>query len=205
VLCDVLDKNQVERAIEGVDVVVHCAVGPGDVTVKGTENMLAASHRHGVRKFVHLSTIDVYGTVEGDVDETAPYQYTGSAYGDSKIEAEKLCWRYLERGVPTVILRPTIVYGPYCKLWVLKYAERLLSGKWGVFKGIGDGVCNLVYIRDLIDAIFLSVDSESAVGQAFNINGLERVTWNEYFGKLNLALGQPPLGEIKAGKAQLRR
>jgi len=204
VLCDVLDMNQVEEAMEGVDVVVHCAVGPGDVIVKGTENMLAASHRHGVKKFVHLSTIDVYGTAEGDVDETAPYQYTGRAYGDLKIEAEKLCWRYLERGLPIVVLRPTIVYGPYCKLWVLKYAERLLSGKWGVFKGIGDGICNLVYIQDLIDAIFLSIDSENAVGEAFNINGLDLLTWNEYFRKLNSALRQPPLEEIKAGKAQLR-
>jgi nucleoside-diphosphate-sugar epimerase len=203
VLCDVMDKKQVEQATEGLDAVIHCAVGPGDVIVKGTENVLMASQRHGVKMFVHLSTIDVYGTATGDVDETTPYQYTGNAYGDSKIEAEKLCWEYITKGVPTVVLRPTIVYGPYCKLWIMKYADRLLSGKWGVFKGFGEGTCNLVYVQDLVSAIFLSLDSEKAIGEAFNINGPDLITWNEYFRRFNDALGQPPLAEIEFGRAKL--
>jgi nucleoside-diphosphate-sugar epimerase len=203
VLCDVMDKNQLERAMSGVEAVVHCALGAGDVIVKGLENVLLASQRSGVKRFVHLSTIDVYGKTEGDIDEKTPYQYTGSAYGDQKIEAEKVCWRFLEMGLPTVVLRPTIVYGPYCKLWIVKYAQRLLSGKWGIFKGLGEGTCNLVYVQDLVDAILLSLDSEQAVGKAFNINGPELITWNDYFCRLNAALGGQPLAEIDPARAKL--
>src|SRR3990172_4537453 len=90
ILCDVTDKNEVKRAMEGVDAVIHCAAGSRDVIVNGTGNILLTSLRNGVKRFIHLSTIDVYGEAEGEVDETFPFQYTGNVYGDSKIEAEKV-------------------------------------------------------------------------------------------------------------------
>lgn len=204
VLCDVLNVDQVDRATADVDAVVHCSVGPADVTVKGTENMLIASLRQGVKRFVHLSTVDVYGDVEGSVDETFPCQYTGRAYGDSKIEAEKICHTYLGKGLPVVILRPSLVYGPYSKFWTTKLAQRLESGRWGIFKEFGEGKCNLVYVEDLLHAIFLALESEKAVGQAFNINGSDIITWNEYFQRFNKALGFPKLSEIPSAKSKLR-
>jgi nucleoside-diphosphate-sugar epimerase len=204
VLCDVLDKNQVEQAVLGVDAVVHCAIGSRDVNIGGTEVMLAASQKCGVKRFIHLSTVDVYGNIEGEVDEAFPFQYTGNNYGDSKIEAEKLCQGYVNRGVPVVVLRPSIVYGPYCQLWIAKFADRLKSGHWGIFEGFGEGTCNLVYIQDLIRAVFLSLESEQAVGHAFNINGSDMITWNEYFRRLNAALGLPKLREIGLGRSKMR-
>ena len=204
VLCDVMKPADVARAMEGVDVVVHCAIGSKEVNVKGTEHLLDAALKAGVRRFVHFSTVDVYGTAEGHIAESTPYQYTGSDYGDSKIEAEKLCARYHERGLPVVIVRPSIVYGPYCKLWISKFAERLGSGNWGIFEKLGEGTCNLIYIEDLIDAIFLAIEDERAVGQTFNLNGSEMITWNEYFRRLNAALGLPPLRVIGFGTSKLR-
>ncbi len=202
VLCDVLNMDQVEKATEGVDAIVHCAVGTEDVIIKGTENLLKAAHHNRVGRFIHLSTINVYGEVEGEVDENYPFMRTGNSYGDSKIEAEKLCQKYVDRGVSVVVLRPTIVYGPYCTLWVKKFAERMRSGKWGIFRGIGEGTCNLVYVQDVVNAIILCLQSERAVGEAFNVNGSEQVTWNEYFCRLNAALGLPPLSEIDTNKAE---
>jgi nucleoside-diphosphate-sugar epimerase len=203
VLCDILNSGQIERAVEGVDAVVHCAFGSREVNVKGTENLLEASLRNGVKRFVHLSTVDVYGGTEGDLDETSPFRYTGSEYGDSKIDAENLCLTYSGKGLPLVVLRPTIVYGPHCKLWVTKFAERLQSGKWGIFTGLEDGLCNLVYVTDLIKAIVQSLKADKAVGQAFNINGSEVISWNEYFRRLNTALGLPPLREIRASASKV--
>lgn len=204
VLCDVLNEGQVDSAVKGVDAIVHCAYGSAETTVQGTRNMLEASLKHGIRRFVHLSTIDIYGTREGEVDETSPAEHAGSDYGDSKIEAEKLCWQYYERGLPVSILRPSIVYGPYCKLWVVKFAERIKSGNWGVFDGIGDGVCNLVYVKDLVDAIALGLDSPRAPGEAFNVNGSETISWNDYFNALNDALGLPQLKPVGSQKSRLR-
>jgi nucleoside-diphosphate-sugar epimerase len=196
VLCDVLDRAQIAKAMEGVGTVVHCAAGSAATTVEGTENMLEASARAGVRRFVHLSTVDVYGDALGDVDESVPFKRTGSGYGDMKIDAEERCWSYSAKGLPVVALRPSAVYGPYNKLWVAKFAERILSGRWGTFGRLGDGVCNLVYITDLLQAVFLAMNSDRAVGQAFNVNGTERITWNDYFTKFNAALGGAPLHAV---------
>jgi nucleoside-diphosphate-sugar epimerase len=204
VLCDVLNKDQVQRATADTDAVVHCSFGSRDVTVKGTENMLIASFLQGVKKFIHLSTVDVYGEVEGNIDETFPCRYTGRIYGDSKIDAEEICRTYSEKGLPVVILRPSIVYGPYSQLWTSKIAQRLQSGRWGIFKGIGEGKCNLVYIEDLLHAILLALNSERAAGQTFNINGPDIISWNEYFQRFNRALGLPDLSEITVTESRLR-
>lgn len=204
VLCDVLDYPQVGQALKGVDAVIHCATGSSDVIIKGTENLLNASSHNGVKKFIHLSTIDVYGNAAGEIDEVFPVRVTGEIYGDSKIEAERICWTFAKKGLPIVVLRPSIVYGPYSKLWVTKLAERLRSGRWGTLRQIGEGLCNLVYVQDLINAAFICLTSEKATGQAFNISGSEVITWNEYFRRFNAALGLPPLHEIKAERARMR-
>jgi nucleoside-diphosphate-sugar epimerase len=201
-LCDVLDENQVNKAVEGVDMVIHCAYGSTEATVKGTHNVLEAARQHKIKKFIHLSTISVYGNAEGEVSETSPLQITGSQYGDSKIEAERLCWDYYKKGLPLVVLRPSVVYGPYCKLWISKFAERLQSGQWGIFKEMGEGRCNLIYIQDLVNGIMLSLDSDKAVGQVFNMNGSDNISWNDYFQKFNDALQLPPLKIIGPSKAK---
>jgi nucleoside-diphosphate-sugar epimerase len=202
VLCDVLDMHQVNKAVEGVDVVIHCAYGSKDTTVKGTHNILEASLQYKIKKFVHLSTVSVYGNADGEVDESVPVQMTGSEYGDSKIEAEQLCWDFFKKGLPLTILRPSVIYGPYSKLWISKFAERLQSGQWGIFDEMGDGRCNLIYIQDLIKGILLSLDSDKAVGQAFNMNGSDNISWNDYFQRFNEALQLPPLLTMSPAKVK---
>jgi nucleoside-diphosphate-sugar epimerase len=202
VLCDILDEHQVNTAVDGVDVVIHCAYGSRDANVKGTRNILEASFQKKIKRLVHLSTVSVYGNADGEIDETIPVQLTGSEYGDSKIEAEQLCWDYFKKGLPLTILRPSVIYGPYSKLWVSKFAERLQSGQWGIFKGMGDGQCNLIYIQDLINGILLTLNSDKAVGQVFNMNGSDDVSWNDYFQRFNEALRLPPLQIISPTKVK---
>lgn len=191
--CNVLDTEQLDKAMEGVTHVIHCAIGDRDVTVTGTENVLRAAAKHRVKRVVHISTIDVYGGVSGTVEEQTPRKMTGSDYGDTKIEAEERCETAAKNGLDIVIIRPTVVYGPYNKLWVLKFAERLQSRMWSTFGTYGEGDANLVYITDLVDAILLAVDAEKVRGESFNINGPEIITWNDYFVRFNTSLGLPPL------------
>jgi len=204
VLCDIMDKEQIVQAMAGATSVIHCAVGEGDVIIQGTKNLLDVALRLGVERFVHLSTAEVYGNVSGEGDETFPYQYTGNEYGDSKIEAEKLCWEYCEKGLPVTVLRPSIVYGPFGATWTIGFAERFQSGNWGIFKDYGEGICNLIYIDDLVSAILLAARHENAVGEAFNVNGPEPITWNQYFQKFNAALGLPELNEMHPAKSKLK-
>jgi len=203
-LCDVMEKIQIAQAMRDVTCVIHCATGSRQVIIQGTKNMLDVSRRLGVKRFVHLSTAEVYGNANGKIDEKFPYQYTGSAYGDSKIEAEKLCWEYYEKGFPITVIRPSIVYGPFSKDWTVRLAQSLQSGNWRIFKGIGEGVCNLIYISDLVSGILLATRHEDAVGESFNLAGPELISWNQYFQKFNAALGLPELRVINPGRARLK-
>lgn len=203
VSCDVLDRAALDRAVDGVGAIVHCAVGEGEVVTRGTDTLLEAAAASGVRRVVHLSTVDVYGDAAGEVDEASPLRLTGKPYGDSKIEAEQICQKHVERGVPVTILRPSLVYGPYSANWTIEWAERLQARPWMLAEGDCEGTCNLLYVDDLVGAILASLEHPDAVGQAFNVNGLERPTWNAYFQALNAALGLPPLQGQSAATSHL--
>ena len=191
--CDIMEPDQLRAAVEGVDAIIHCAVGDRRATVVGTRNLLQAALDAGVRRVVHLSTIDVYGRAVGLVDETEPLLETGREYGDSKIEAEAVCREFVEAGLEVVILRPTIVYGPFSELWTVEFTERFRDGNWLLPRETCQGRCNLVYVDDLVRSILLALDAEKASGEAFNVNGPDDVTWQEYFDALNSALDFPPL------------
>jgi nucleoside-diphosphate-sugar epimerase len=196
--CDVLSKNQLRSAMEGCDAVVHCAVGNEAVTVSGTENVLTAAHEMGLRRVVHLSSVGVYGKATGVIDENGARIGRGDAYAKRKIAAELICEQFIARGTPVVVLRPTIIYGPFSYAWTVSFANRLWSGQWGTFGSAGEGKCNLVYVTDVVQAIYRALQSENAPGEIFNVNGEEIITWNDYFVRFNEALGRPPLPTVNA-------
>jgi nucleoside-diphosphate-sugar epimerase len=188
-MCDVTDPKQVSAALDGVEAVVHCAGGSTQANVAGTECLLRTCAERGVKRFVHLSSVAVYGEASGDVDETWPLLAGGEDYGAVKAEGERLCRQYGATGLGVVILRPSIVYGPFSAAWTIEFAQRLTAGAWLLPDRFSRGTCNLLYIDDLVQAIILALDQESGVGEAFNISGTERVTWGEYFGALSRAMG----------------
>jgi len=204
VLCDVMDVGQIAQAMTGVTHVIHCAYGSREVTVEGTKNLLDMAHSAGVERFVYISTTEVYGNPTGDIDETYLCPYTGDTYGDSKIEAEALCWEYYRRGLPVTVIRPPIVYGPFGRTWTVELAGKLQSGRWGLLEGYGEGICNLIYVADLVSGILLAAYHPTAVGEVFNMRGLEAITWNQYFQKFNAALGQADLPAISSEEARGR-
>lgn len=204
VICDVMDKQSIREALKGVDCVIHCVSGSIEALVEGTKNMLDVALEQKVKRFVHISTTEVYGDPKGEIDETAPLKRVGSLYGDAKIDAENLCWESYQKGLPVTIVRPPIVYGPFSKDWTVGFAKKLESGNWGIYKNFGNGTCNLIYVSDLVSGILLAARDERAIGQAFNLTGPESITWNEYFQKFNNALKLPELKVIEPEKAKLR-
>lgn len=205
-ICDICDPVEVDKAVSGVDAIVHCAKADDRETiVGGTRNLLEAAAKHGIDRFVFLSTAEVYGAdVRGDIQETDATEASGRLYGDAKIEAEQVCREFHSRGVKPTILRPSLIYGPFSESWTVGVAKRLQSGKWGLFEGQAEGKANLVYIDDLVRVILRSLIHEEARGEAFNINGPDIVTWNQYFELCNAALGLPPLKRISASESRLR-
>ena len=131
-------------------------------------------------------------------------QYADSSYDNLLIDAERLCWEYGQKGLAVTVVRPTIVYGPFGRTWAVEMAAKLQSGSWGVFEGYGDGLCNLMYVSDLVEGILLAARQPAAVGQAFNLSGLQPITWNEYFSRFNAAMGLPPLQKARPNRTRLR-
>jgi nucleoside-diphosphate-sugar epimerase len=192
VQCDVMKAEELATACAGVDFVIHCAVG-GDLRIisEGTGQVLRAAAQAGVKRLIHLSSIAVYGGATGAVDEaTKAPPGTLSAYGAAKIAAEVLCKTV---ALEVVVLRPSIIYGPFSAQWTLLPALRLKAGRWQNLGELGEGTCNPVYVHDVARFAIAALQQKGVAGEVFNVNGPEVVTWNEYYERLNRHLGLPPL------------
>lgn len=207
---DLTDAEAVKKAAEGCDVVLHCACGTDgselnqrSITFDGTVNILNAARQAGAQRVVHISTINVYGPLaDGDLDETTPRRYAGDVYSDSKLDAEKAALdQHAQHGLPVVVLQPTIVFGPFGPAWTMRIFNELSSGRVILVNG-GNGLCNAVYVDDVVSAILLAAVRQEAVGEAFLISGPEPVTWREFYGAHEGILGHDSHVEMSEPEAQ---
>jgi nucleoside-diphosphate-sugar epimerase len=177
---DLSDARAVDRLVAGADAVLHVAAvyrtaGHRDswyreVNVLGSERLLEAAARHGVRRFVHTSTVGVHGHVEHPpADETAPLA-PGDVYQATKAEAETLAFEYhRKRGVPVTVVRPGAIYGPG-ETRLLKLFRAIARGRYAIV-GSGRTFYHPVYIDDLVAGFLLALDRPEAVGEAFLMCG----------------------------------
>ena len=178
VVGDLCDRNAVAKAVEGCDAVVHLARGTTRVMQKGLRNLLTAASAHRVSRFIHMSSVAVYGNnpPDGSASETEPAHKTDLAYGNAKLEEEELVFTFSKRfALPVVVLRPPNIYGPYSG-FTLGLIDRIRSGKMGLVDG-GKNPCNLVYIDNLIQAILLALWKSEAVGEVFFVTDAQCISW----------------------------
>ena len=185
---DLTDADALKRLVEGVDAVVHLAAvyrtagHPDsyyhDVNVGGTERLLDASARAGVRRFVHTSTVGVHGDVkEPPADETAPIA-PGDIYQQTKAEGEAIAFDYhRRRGLPVAVIRPAAIYGPG-ETRLLKLFRAIARGRYAIV-GSGRPFYHPVYIEDLLDGYRLALERPEAAGEAFIIGGPRYVSQAE--------------------------
>ena len=181
VVLDVTDRASCDQAMEGMDAVIHCAVGSAAVTVGGTQTVLAAA---GSRRVVHFSSVAVYGATPGTVTEDAALPQNLRGYAAWKQVAEAAC------GATVVRLRPSIIYGPGATVFVDKLLARLRAGCWGQFGADADGLCNPVHVDDVARAAGLALAADVG-GQVFNIDAGTPLTWNAWFARLAAATDLP--------------
>lgn len=209
---DLGDEDLLERAVEGCAVVVHAAAQVSDMptrtqyegpNVGGTENILIASQRAGVKRFVYISSIAVFGLpAAGEVTDDSPRGPGGESYSDSKFGAEEAVWSFCRaRGLPFTILRPSCVYGPGSPHWSVIPMKRIRQGKMPLIAG-GRGAFNYVYIDNLVDAIVLACEDDRALGQAFIVND-GATTWREFFGAYVRSAGRPKMRSVPLPLAKL--
>ncbi len=196
---DVRDPAQLAAALDGIDAVIHCAVGDRATTVDGTRLLLQAARTARIRRVVHLSSVAVYGARTGVVDENAGLEtQAGRSYAHWKVAAEAACREAAVAGVDVVVLRPAIVYGPGSSLWIVHPAQRLLSGRWRGLGEIGRGTCNAVHVDDVAAACLAALRAPTGTGNgaAFNIAGPETIDWTEWYARIAAALGCPALPDL---------
>src|ERR687884_1535460 len=175
---DIRNKAVVDRAVGGADFVVHTAAAlplysPEDIyttDVEGTRNVLDASLRHGVERFVHVSSTAVYGIPDHHpLYETDKLEGVGP-YGQAKIQAEMICLEYRARGMVVPVIRPKSFVGPErLGVFALLY-DWALTGHNFPMIGNGKNRYQLLDVEDLCDAIHLAatLDREK-VNDTFNI------------------------------------
>jgi len=193
---NVLDYDAVRRAIEGTQIVVHCAAIAGiDTVVKrptetmrvnmlGTANVLeAARHLSDLERFVDFSTSEVFGSSAFRADENHQTHIgaVGEArwtYAVSKLAGEHMAKAYhQEYGMPTVTLRPFNVYGPgqVGEGALRTFILRAVSDQEIQIHGDGNQIRAWCYIDDFVDGLTLAMVHPNAVGEAFNIGNARAV------------------------------
>ncbi len=190
---DITNSTIAQKACQGVDIVLHTAqitqeAGPlkhfREVNVKGAVNMAKAAKNAGVKTFVHLSSVMVYGfNYPDDVTESGPLSSDNNPYCQTKIEAEiELLPLNSPPDFGVIIIRAGDVYGPGSIPWIVK-PVLMMRQKLFAYANEGKGVMNHVYIDNLIDAIFVAIAKET-YGEIFNITDGQNTSWKEYFMRL---------------------
>jgi nucleoside-diphosphate-sugar epimerase len=185
-LANVADVGNLAGCLSGVDVVYHLAAAQHevnapdqrfwDVNVKGTVRLLEACVNAGVRRFIHGSTIGVYGdAMEGLIDENSPLK-PDNIYGRTKLEGERAVEAFREK-LPVVIIRIPETYGPGDRR-LLKLFKTIRDGVFFMI-GPGENLHHPIYIDDLIDAFFLAAEIPEAIGNIFVVAGKESVSTND--------------------------
>lgn len=205
---DIREPEALDKAMREVDAVVHAAAilnGPWDdfhaVNVESTRALLEAARRHGVRRFVYISSVSVYDHVDAEpghvFTEEQPYQTEElNFYARSKIEAEKVVREYGEsHGAPTVILRPGALYGPGGPIFPAQLGIPLGENAHLLF-GKGDTAMLLCHVRSVAEAVWLALNRDEAVGGVYNLVEDEQVTRLEYLKHLK-QVGHPTLKIIR--------
>jgi nucleoside-diphosphate-sugar epimerase len=144
----------------------------------------------GVGRIVHLSTFSVYApTHDGDLTETCPWPKSRQYYVSIKRESERLLMQmHKTKGLPAVVLQPTLVYGPFSPHWAVAMTRQLTTGIVPLVNG-GTGYCNPVYIDDLIDAMILAASRPDVLGETFLISGEKPVTWRDFYSAFESIIG----------------
>lgn len=199
IVCDATDAGALREVLAGAQGAINCVAGSADTIVANARALGAAARSTNV-PVVHLSSMAVYGSATGLVDESALLQGDTGAYADAKVRAERLL-----RDAPVTVLRPGIVYGAGSPQWSERIGRWLEARRLGDLGAAGDGVCNLVHVDDVAAAALAALRLPQARGRAFNLGSPDPPSWNDYFLAYARALGAVPLRRISLRRLQLER
>ena len=166
------DVSALRDAARGVDVIYHLAAGQRmkpqfasldereifDMNLAGVANVLQVAEELGTPKVVYISSSGIYGIPQTvPCTEDHPTEPLG-AYGDSKLEAEELCRRAIDRGLDVTAMRPMSLFGPNMTgVFVILY-EWIRTGRPVFTLGSGNNRVQMVSAWDVANACIMAAE-----------------------------------------------
>ena len=210
---DVSERGAWQDQAAGCDLVVHTAAAVSlrrgadrfwRANVVGTRNALEAAARGGAGRFVHLSSVVVFGFDFPDgVDERHPVRANGVPYVDTKVASEQVVLQgHAEGEIDCTIVRPGDVYGPGSRTWTVLPFEELRARRL-ILPAMGRGIFSPVYMDNLVDGIVLAATRAEGAGRVFNLTdgiGLESRAFFSHYARMLGRRGVPaaPTGAVRA-------
>ena len=200
---DLLDYFALEKLLEGITEIYHCAAivsfDPKERkkmianNVEGTSNLVNAALENGVKKICHVSSVAALGHFENGQSITEETNWIPSkkvsAYSESKFFSETEIWRGMEEGLDAVIVNPSIIFGP--ANWETGSAK-MFKTVWNGMKFYTRGVTGFIDVKDVVKAMILLMEEsnfESAKNNRFLLSA-ENISYGEVFFQIADALGK---------------
>ena len=181
---DIRDPHGIKEAMNGCDAVLHLAAliaipfsysSPDsyiDTNIKGTLNVLQAARELGIKRVIHTSTSEVYGTAQFvPITEEHPLQGQ-SPYSASKIGADQLAYSfYSSFRLPVVTVRPFNTYGPRqsARAVIPTIITQIANGKRIIKLGAIAPTRDFSYVQDTVSGFIAALTSEGGQGQVVNL------------------------------------
>ncbi len=181
---DIRDPHGIKEAMKGCDAVLHLAAliaipfsysSPDsyiDTNIKGTLNVLQAARELGIKRVIHTSTSEVYGTAQFvPITEEHPLQGQ-SPYSASKIGADQLAYSfYSSFQLPVVTVRPFNTYGPRqsARAVIPTIITQIANGKRMIKLGAIAPTRDFSYVQDTVSGFIAALTSEGGLGQVVNL------------------------------------
>jgi nucleoside-diphosphate-sugar epimerase len=203
---DLTDPSACARALDGVDVVYHCAAKVGDWgswsefqvgCIDATRTLAEAAVRARVDRFVHVSSTSAYGHPrdrEEPIAEDHPLGeniWTLDYYTRSKVDCERLLWGLAETDeLPLTVIRPSWIFGERDRTTMPRLIQEFRWNRVSIV-GRGDNPLSAVYAGVVADAAILAADDPGSVGEAYNVTSHAPITQRQFLDMLADALEAP--------------
>lgn len=195
---DITDGALLEEALKDIDVLIHLAAAMGGsllsrdefhrINVLGTETILNAAEKAGVKKILHFSSAGVLGSVKKNeiADELYPL-HPISAYDKTKLEGERIALSEAPKDVDVLVIRPGWVYGPGDRR-TFKLIQAIAKKRFALFTQ-GIELQTPIYIDDLLQGILLVMERGKS-GEIYNLAGDEILNVRKMVETIGAATGR---------------
>lgn len=194
---ELLDRRAVCEAVQSADVVVNCSRGGKHVMLQGLENLLEACKKTRVKRFIHLSSVAIYGDPPHPKshDESAPTTPAKESYGWLKLMQDEKVLHRRNRGLSPVILCPPNITGPYSD-YLTGILGKIEKSQFALIDS-GQYVVSLVDVRNLVSAVICAIRVAEPPSQRYFITDPDEMTWSGLYEELApLVRGEPVIRQF---------